>query len=162
MRRILLSAIALVFCLSAVTLAGQKIAVIPKGTTHDFWKSVHAGARKAAGEVGVEVIWQGPQLEDDRTKQIEVVENFINQGVDGIVLAPLDYKALVEPVENAVKAGIKVVTFDSALDSDLPSCFVATNSYIGGQEAARAMASFLGGTGKIVVLRYLEGSASTM
>ena len=65
------------------------IAVIHKGTPHEFWKSIHAGAVKASRELGVEVIWKGPQKEDDRAQQIIVVEDFINRGVDGIVLAPL-------------------------------------------------------------------------
>ena len=42
-----------------------KIAVIPKGTTHEFWKSVHAGAVKASKELGVEIVWKGPLKEDD-------------------------------------------------------------------------------------------------
>src|SRR6185436_1008129 len=63
------------------------IAVIPKGTTHEFWKSIHAGSLKAAGEFTaqgspVEVIWQGPLREDDREQQIRVVEGFSSQGVN--------------------------------------------------------------------------------
>ena len=49
------------------------IAMIPKGTTHVFWKSVEAGAKKAAEELGVELIWQGPLKEDDKDQQIKVV-----------------------------------------------------------------------------------------
>ena len=75
--------------------AARKIAVIPKGTTHEFWKSVHAGANKAGQELGVEIIWKGPVREDDRDEQIKVVENFIASGVSAIVLAPLDDTALV-------------------------------------------------------------------
>ena len=56
-----------------------KIAVIPKGTTHEFWKSIHAGSNKAAQELAaqgtqIEVIWKGPLREDDREQQIQVVE----------------------------------------------------------------------------------------
>ena len=83
------------------------IAVIPKGTTHEFWKSVHAGAKAAADELGVEIIWKGPQREDDREQQISVVDNFISMKVSGIVLAPLDDSALRTPVENAANAGRK-------------------------------------------------------
>src|SRR5688572_18873049 len=77
------------------------IAVIPKGTTHEFWKSIHAGANKAGQELkaqgtDIEVIWKGPLREDDREQQIQVVEGFAAQGVSGIVLAPLDDRALVQ------------------------------------------------------------------
>src|SRR5215831_11767723 len=99
------------------------IAVIPKGTTHEFWKSIHAGSNKAASELSaqgtdVEVIWKGPLREDDREQQIQVVEGFAAQGVSGIVLAPLDNHALVRPVEEAKNAGVPTVIMDSGLESD--------------------------------------------
>ena len=58
-----------------------RIAVIPKGTTHEFWKSIHAGAigREAAKGANVEIIWKGPLREDDREEQIKVVEDFMTQ-----------------------------------------------------------------------------------
>ena len=92
-----------------------KIAVIPKGTIHEFWKSVHAGAVKAGDELGVEIIWKGPLKEDDRDAQISTVEDFISKGVSGIVLAPLDDTALRGPVTNAQNSGIPVVLFDSGM-----------------------------------------------
>lgn len=142
------------------------LAVIPKGTTHEFWKSVQAGSIKAARELSsqgqeVEVIWKGPLREDDREQQVQVVEGFVSQGVDGIVLAPLDNRALVRPVEEAKSAGVPTVIIDSALDSNLITSFVATDNRRGGQMAADRMGQLLGGKGKILVLRYQEGSAST-
>jgi ribose transport system substrate-binding protein len=138
------------------------IAVIPKGTTHEFWKSIHAGAVKAARELDVEVIWKGPLKEDDREAQIAVVEDFITRGVSGIVLAPLDDAALRAPVTNAVRSGIPVVIIDSGLKSDDYVSFVATDNYRGGRLAGEHMAKLLGGKGRVVMLRYQEGSASTM
>src|SRR5512136_225438 len=73
------------------------IAVIPKGTTLEFWKSVHAGAVRASRELGVEIVWKGPLKEDSREEQIKVVEDFVSRGVSGIVLAPLDDTALRLP-----------------------------------------------------------------
>ena len=82
------------------------IGVVPKGATHEHWKRVHIGAEKAAAEfrakgVSVEVLWKGPLREDDREQQVQVVEGFVSQGVSGLVLAPLDSRALVRPVEEA-------------------------------------------------------------
>ena len=93
-----------------------RLAVIPKGTTHEFWKSVHYGAVQAGDEFGAEILWQGPLLEQDREGQITVVQNFITRRVDGIVLAPIDSQALVAPVKEAAEEGIPVVIFDSGLD----------------------------------------------
>lgn len=141
--------------------AKYTIAVIPKGTTHEFWKSVHAGAVKASRETGAEVIWKGPLKEDDREAQIAVVENFVTRGVSGVVLAPLDDTALRPAVSNAVRSDIPVVIIDSDLQGDEHISFVATDNYKGGQLAGKEMARLLNGRGRIVVLRYQEGSAST-
>jgi len=138
-----------------------RIAVIPKGTTHEFWKSIHAGALRAAGELGVEVLWKGPQKEDDRAQQITVVEDFISRGVDGIVLAPLDDRALMRPVRDAAREGIPVVIIDSALQGSDFVSYVATDNYRGGVLAARRLGELLKGRGRIFMIRYQEGSAST-
>jgi len=138
-----------------------QIAVIPKGTTHEFWKTIHAGAVKASRELGVDIIWKGPQKEDDRAQQIMVVEDFINRGVDGIVLAPLDDRALCRPVQDAVRETIPVVIIDSELQGEDFVSFVATDNYKGGVIAARKLGELLGGKGEIFLIRYQEGSAST-
>jgi len=147
--------------------ATYQIAVIPKGTTHIFWKSIHAGAVKAGQElkdsgVKVEVIWKGPLKEDDRESQIRVMEDFITRGVSGIVLAPLDDTALRMPVRDAVNNGIPVAIIDSGLKSDDYVSFVATDNYVGGRKGGQRLAEILGGKGKVIMLRYQEGSASTM
>jgi|YelNatPaOPRAMG01_1025707.scaffolds.fasta_scaffold24724_3 ribose transport system substrate-binding protein len=152
--------------LAAATLAvaAEKkptIAVIPKGTTHEFWKSVHAGALQAGQELGVEILWKGPLREDDREDQIKVVEDMITRGVAGIVLAPLDDTALRAPVANAVRAGIPVVIIDSDLKSDKHVSFVATDNKRGGYLGGQQLVALLGGAGRVVMLRYQEGSAST-
>src|SRR6266480_4235672 len=142
------------------------IAVIPKGTTHEFWKSIHAGAVKAERELNekgikTEIIWKGPLKEDDRDQQIQVVENFMSRRVSGIVLAPLDSQALVKPVENAIQAKVPVVIIDSGLKSDQYVSFVATDNYKGGQLAGEYLGKLLGGKGNVILLRYAVGSAST-
>lgn len=145
--------------------AKLKIAVIPKGTTHLFWKSVEAGARKAEAELGVEIIWKGPLKENDRAQQIAIVEQFVTEGVSGIVLAPLDDAALVRPVNDAAQKKMPVVIFDSALKSEPGKdfvSFVATNNHKGGSLGGEQLAKLLGGKGKVVLLRYQIGSASTV
>ena len=142
------------------------IAVIPQGSTHEFWKSIHAGAIKAgrdeaAQKIKVDIIWKGPMREDDREQQVQVVEGFLTQRVNGIVLAPFDKNALVRPVEEARRAGIPTVVIDSALESNDPISFVASNNYHGGELAADEMARLLNGKGKVLLLRYQEGVFST-
>jgi len=138
-----------------------KLAVIPKGTTHEFWKSIHMGALMAAEEFGVEIIWKGPQKEDDRAQQITVVEDFISRGVDGIVLAPLDERALCRPVQDAAREKIPVIIIDSGLQGSDYISYVATDNNKGGVMAARRLAQLLQNKGRIFLIRYQEGSAST-
>ena len=140
------------------------IAVIPKGTTHSFWKSVQAGAEQAGKDLKVEILWKGPLQENDRAGQISVVEQFTGQGVSGIVVAPLDDTALRRPIQAANTAGIPVVIIDSALKGQAGKdfvSFVATNNKQGGVIAGEQLAKLLDGKGKVVLLRYQEGSAST-
>ena len=139
----------------------RRIAVIPKGTTHEFWKAIHAGAETAARDLGVRAIWQGPLKEDDRESQIKVVESFVAKGVDGIVIAPLDDKALARPLEDAHKQGIPVIVVDSDVNWKGRASFVATDNYKGGQIAGRELGKLMGGKGKAILMRYVEGSAST-
>ncbi len=137
------------------------IAVIPKATTHKFWQSVRAGAQKAADEAAARMFWNGPERETDREKQTQIVEDFIVQKVSAIVLAPLDSKALVPVVERVHAQGIPCAIIDSAIETDKYVCFAATDNYKGGVMAARRMGKILNGTGKIIVVKYVQGSAST-
>lgn len=144
------------------------IAVIPKGTTHEFWKAVHAGAVKAERELqeaghDVSIVWQGPLREDDRNQQIQIVQANLTKGSDAIVLAPLDSRALRRPVMQANKRKVPVVIIDSDIEREgveLVS-FVATDNREGGRRGGHHLAKLLGGKGNVVLLRYQVGSAST-
>lgn len=171
MKPFLKAALAVCFAVAMTTVcfgAGKTltIAVIPKGTSHEFWKSINAGAEKARQELEqkgdkINLIWKGPLREDDREQQIQVVENFIARRIDGIVLAPLDSKALTAPVSTATRARIPVVVIDSSLQSQDHISYIATDNVKGGQLGAEHLAKLLNGKGKVILLRYQVGSAST-
>lgn len=158
-------------CNSAVHSARYRIAVIPKGTTHNFWKSIHAGALKAAKERGdVEIVWEGPAREDERQEQRNIVERLANEHVSAIVLAPCDRRTLVAPVESAISQGIPVVIIDSGLEvspaitgSDKYLGYVATDNKEGGRLGAAKMGELFKGKPKarVLLLRYQAGSEST-
>lgn len=144
--------------------AKYSIAVIPKGTTHDFWQAVHAGAVKAEQELAdVSIVWQGPVREDDRNSQVTLVQNHVIAGRSAIVLAPLDSRALVNPVRMAQGRQIPVVIIDSDIEREVvePVSFVATDNRKGGYLGGKHLAELLGGEGNVVLLRYQVGSAST-
>src|SRR3954471_15147370 len=157
-----LAAVILSACGPRQSTAGLTIAVIPKGTSHVFWQSIHAGAEKAAREVGATIVWRGPLREDDRDSQVSEVEGFVSRGVSGIVLAPLDEAALASPVADATRRGIPVVVIDSGLKGHDYVSFVATDNRQGGRLAGEHLGSLLKDGGKVVMLRYAEGSDSTL
>jgi ribose transport system substrate-binding protein len=162
--------LALGACAPRAAEARIKIALIPKGTTHWFWRAIHAGGRKAAEEHGdAQVIWQGPPKEDMRQQQQDIVERFTSEGVNALVLAPCDKQMLAAPVAAALKKGIPVVIIDSGLEAtqamkDSPKYlgYVATDNYLGGRKAAERMAElFQGRKAKVMMVRYQAGSEST-
>jgi ribose transport system substrate-binding protein len=137
------------------------IAVVPKGQAHIFWQTVHAGAIKAGQELGVEVRWNGPASEVDFTRQINVVEDFINQRVDGIALAPSHGKSLVPIVERAAQERIPVTIFDSGIETEKYLSYVSTDNFKGGVLAAQRMGQILPDGGKIAIIGTIPGSVST-
>jgi ribose transport system substrate-binding protein len=154
-----------------------RIAVIPKGLTHEFWQSIHRGADRAAADlaekgIAVEVLWDGPFKESDSEAQIALINQKTGMGIHGLVLAPQNSKSMVPPVEQTVKQGIPVVIIDSGLDPDelakdpdLIVKYVATNNYNGGKLAAEHLLKVLEKEGKtaprLVLFRYQPGSEST-
>jgi ribose transport system substrate-binding protein len=170
------------FCVAAalLTLAGcgprvkakYKIAVVPKGLTHEFWKSIERGARRAAADLEeaglpIEVLWDGPRKESDASDQISIVQTLVNsRGAHGLVLAPQDSKGMVPVVEQTVEKDVPVVIIDSGLDKpELMVKYVATDNYNGGRMAAQHLLGVLEKEGKkapkLVLFRYAPGSEST-
>ena len=139
----------------------REIAVMPKATVAEFWLTVKAGAEKAAEESGVKILWKGPAQETDVAGQIAILEDFVSQGIDGIVLAACDAKALVDPVKRAKEKGIPVVTIDSGLDPDVSDCFVATDNVEGARKAAETLIELIGGEGEVGLLPFVPGAATS-
>ncbi len=133
------------------------IAVIPMGTTHEFWKTIHAGALTASRECGVEIIWKGPLKEDDRNEQVQIVETLAASGIQALVLSPIDDRALIPPVIEAGRAGVPTVIFNSALQGDLQVAYVSTDNYRGGVLAAEHVGRLLAGKGNLILVRVKEG-----
>lgn len=142
--------------------SNKVIGVVPKGANHIFWQTVRAGAIKAARETGYTIEWNAPALEIDSSRQIEIVESMVNRRLAGIVLAPVDKKALVAVVERAGREKIPVAIFDSAIDTTQRISYVATNNEEGGRMAARRLGELLGGEGKVALIGFMAGSAATM
>jgi ribose transport system substrate-binding protein len=156
------------FCAALALTAGcnrdrrKTIAVIPKGTAHLFWLSVQAGALAAGRDLNVDVQWNGPALETEYDRQIQILDSMVARRVDGIAIAASDRVALVGPIERAVAAGIPVAVFDSGINSENYTTYVATDNYEAGQQAARTLGKLVGGRGSVAMVMHVPGSASSM
>lgn len=137
------------------------IAVIPKGTTHDFWLTVKAGAEDAAKEFNAKTYWKGPDKETEVVKQLNIIEDFITMEVDAIVMAACDENAMIDVVKRAKDAGIPVVTIDSGVKSDEPVTFVATDNVAGAKAAGNELARLIGGKGEVGLIPFVKGAATS-
>jgi len=138
------------------------IGLIPQGRSHLFWQSIHAGGVAAARQTGVEVLWNAPTSETDYSGQLQVMEAMINRRVDAIAVSPIDKKIMVGVVERATREGIPVIIYDTAIDTEQYVCRVGTDNYAGGQLAAERMGQILKGKGKVLVVKCMPGSGSTL
>lgn len=159
---VMLAALAVVCSTACNRSEGTRIVVIPKATAHAFWQTVHAGARAAGRESGVEIEWLGPPAETDFARQIEIVDSAITSRADGIVLAPTEATSLAGVVERAAREGVPLVVFDSGVDSEAYVSFVATDNYEAGVKAARELGVLLSGKGTVAMVKNVAGSSSTM
>lgn len=137
------------------------IAVIPKGTINMWWEVVRKGAEKAAQERQYRITWNGPELETDREKQIQAVEDAIIKGVKAIVLGPNDFKALARSVDKIRQAGLPCIIIDSPVDSENFDAFAGTDNYAGGACAAEILGQELNGKGTVILVKFVQNSAST-
>jgi len=140
---------------------GETLAFVPQSREHSFWLAVIRGAERAAEEKSVELIIQSPTQESDVAKQVDLVNLLRTEGADGLILAPLNDESLLRPAQ---EFGKPVVIMDSPLagvvGEDFES-FVGTENKAAGVLAGETLAAALGDNKKVVLLRYIEGSAST-
>ena len=142
----------------------RSLVMIPKATQAAFWNAVRRGAERAAAESNVDLTWKGPSRDNDRTEQKKLIQQFLNEGYDGILLAPLDNVILVPEARAAKQKGIPLVIFDSAMDGapgeDFVS-FVATDNLEAGRMGGKHLMKLVGEGGKTILFRHMEGQQST-
>ena len=128
------------------------IAVISKGGRDQFWQAVRRGAEKAAEDYGVEITFEGPEVDYQIEEQMNIFQEVLTKNPDAIVVAPLDARAITPYLQEAQALGIPVIGFDTGVDSPIVRTTVATDNYAAGALAADKMAEYIGGEGKVAVL----------
>src|SRR6201988_2888261 len=120
--------------------AKPTIPIIVKDTTSNYWQIVLAGARKSGQDLNVNVPELGAQSESDINGQISILENAVSGNPAAIVIAPTQFAALGQPIDEAAKK-VKVIGIDSAADSKAFTSFLTTDNVQGGRVAADALAA---------------------
>jgi len=141
--------------------AKYQILVSPKGLVHSFWVTVKAGADSAGKEFGADVIWKGPTQETDIASQISIIEDYINKGVDAIVIAACDAQGLIPVLKKAADKKIPVITIDSGIDADFPLSFIATDNIAAAEKAADKLAELIHFKGKVACIPFVPGAATS-
>jgi len=148
-------------CLAAAVLLGgcrmaskPVIAVIPRTTALVLWEAEHAGAEAAARKAGYTIYWNAPTSEDDVESQIAIVKRAIENGAQGLVLAPDQPLALMVPIRNFMARGIPIVVIGSPLS--IPAggklSYILNDEDETGRTAARRIGLILHGHGSVAVL----------
>lgn len=153
-----------VLALSAGAAQAGEIAVIVKTTNSNFWQNVNLGAQAGMeGQSEHTLSFDGPASESAVADQVNLVENAINRGVAGLVLAPSDPEALIPVVRRAYESGIPVVIIDSTLGDGAEGsfqAFLSTDNCAAGEQVARRMIDEAGTTGKVGIMSYVAGVGS--
>jgi len=125
--------------------------LVPKSVVHPYWAKCRKGMEKAAKELGVKAIFDGPP-NNDLARQIEIIEGYITQRVTGIAISPNDARGIQEVIKRAARRDIQVITFDSDSPASERTMYIGTVNKEAGRAAGRAMVEAMGGKGTIAVL----------
>lgn len=138
------------------------IAVICKGSQHEFWKTVEQGAMDAGEELGAKVTFVAPEDESQIDVQIGMMEQAIEDEADAIVLAPLDTDKLNPVIDKAVNRGIPVLTLDSDVTTNTRVATIGTSNESAGAIAARNAVKRMGGKGKVAIIAHVKGAQTAI
>jgi ribose transport system substrate-binding protein len=134
-----------------------KISVVLKALNSDYWKSVKAGAEAAAEKYGVNLSVIGPNNETQVIQQINLLEDQLVKGVQGLVVAPLRPQAAKTVLEKAVSRDIAVITIDTDAEFEGKTSFAGTGNFQAAEKAGKYFADILAGQGKVAIIRGAAG-----
>ncbi len=165
MKKLLIVLLVAAFLIPSASIFAQKsdtIVFIPKSTDVTYWLFLRKGAADKGKELGYKLDYQGVARESEIAGQVSLVSNIAASKPAGILMAATDAKALVPPVEAAIKAGVPIIMVDSGVDSDAPYASITTDNYDGAYQSGKLLAEMIGGKGKVINLGITAGSETGM
>lgn len=157
----LLAALLLSGCAAdAVGSEQHTVALVAKSTETEFWLSVFAGAETAATEYNLKLSISGPETEEDYESQNRMVAEAVAAGAEALVFSAIDYENNASAIDDAARAGVKIVAIDSSVASDMVSTYIGTDNYAAGQMAAQAALDRVEGKLVVGIVNYDISSAN--
>lgn len=132
--------------------ADQKtLVMVPKGV-HPYYEPCYEGFKDAGTKFGVKTEFRAAKA-FEVPQEVEIIENLVARHVDGIAISALDDQGLVPVIQEAVNAGIKVITFDAPAPSSAALCYIGTANEAAGYQAAEELIKVMNGKGTVAVLQ---------
>ena len=141
--------------------AAIKVAFVIDDGADPFYLTMKCGAQTAAKASNVTLTWQGPAGVDFQP-ELQTLNAVMQRHPQGLVLAPFDPNAFILPVQQAMKAGIPVVTVDGSLAQKVEVQNIRTDNLAAGSLAADALAKVLGGHGKVLIVALSPGVTANL
>lgn len=136
------------------------VALVAKSTETEFWLSVFAGAEAAATEYNLKLSITGPETEEDYEAQNRMVAEAVAAGAEAIVFSAIDYENNASAINDAARAGVKIVAIDSSVASDMVSTYIGTDNYAAGRMAAQTALDRVEGELTVGIVNYDVSSAN--
>ena len=149
---------------ASTTTGKPTVALVLKTLNHPFFVDMRRGAQEAADRLGVTLQVQAAEREIDVEKQMQIVENLIQTGIQALCITPSGSREIVSALVKARDAKVPIVVVDTRLDAKAaadagvkPATFVGSDNYEGGKLAGEFLVKQLGGKGKVAVLEGIPG-----
>lgn len=157
---VLISALLLGGCGATAATEQHTVALVAKSTQTEFWLSVFAGAEAAATEYNLKLTITGPETEEDYEAQNRMVADAVAAGAEALVFSAIDYENNASAIDDAARAGVKIVAIDSSVASDMVSTYIGTDNYAAGRMAAQAALERVEGELTVGIVNYDISSAN--
>lgn len=157
---VLISALLLGGCGATAATEQHTVALVAKSTQTEFWLSVFAGAEAAATEYNLKLTITGPETEEDYEAQNRMVADAVAAGAEALVFSAIDYENNASAIDEAARAGVKIVAIDSSVASEMVSTYIGTDNYAAGRMAAQAALERVEGELTVGIVNYDISSAN--
>ena len=142
----------------------KTVALVLKTLNHPFFVDMRRGAQEAADRLGVTLQVQAAEREIDVDKQMQIVENMLQTGIDVLAITPSGSREIVSALVKASKANVPIVIVDTRLDAKAaqaagvkPQTFIGSDNYEGGKLAGEYVVSSSGGKARVGILEGIPG-----